>query len=231
MAKILLYAATADHQRNAQLAAARALFEELPPAPDGLRPLLSLLVPLADDPFANLSGVGANPVAFVIEMALPPGQRLQPLIDMLQPHLQPLLAQLDRRRTEVLVGYHRALKVSGKQTLIYHYLMHKRPDFCTADYLDYYANHHGQFGLQTPGIDYYQTYKDPAATTALAERWGVAAAGADNVSEMHMDNLEEVLRGEGIEDITRRAIADEESFVDRARSSMFTTQLIVRRTL
>jgi hypothetical protein len=48
---------------------------------------------------------------------------------------------------------------------------------------------------------------------------------------MHMNDVNELLHGDGIAEVSRGALADEELFVDRPNSRMFTMQLIARRTL
>ena len=229
MAKIFLYA-VARQSDAAALERAKSLINTSHSI-DGVHPMLSLMVPLADDPFGYVPGVSFERPSFVIEIAQPMGKPLEPAITLLQPQLTSLLELLDRNKTQVLAGYHRAFKVTGKNQLIYHYLMQKKAGFRSVDYIDYYANNHYQFGIATPGIDYYQTYKDAEFTHELAQRWGVVAATAENVSEMHMNDVNELLHGDGIAEVSRGALADEELFVDRPNSRMFTMQLIARRTL
>lgn len=230
MAKVLLYGVARRGDEERAIAAARAMVDDCSVEVDQ-HPTLSLMVPLADDPFTMVPGVQHVAPTFALEIAQPLGQLLEPLLAMLQPRIDALLEVLDRDATQVLAGYHRALTVEGRNRLVYHYLMQKKAGFRRADYLDYYMNSHYQFGIATPGIDYYQTYRDAEFSAELAQRWHVAVCPAENVSEMHMNDIDEVAADSVTVEVGRRAIADEEVFVDRASSRMFTMALIVRRTL
>ena len=104
--------------------------------------------------------------------------------------------------------------------------MYRREDFGRADYLDYYTHHHYQFGIKTPLIDYYQTYISHESTIELSNLLSINAIDAENISEMHLDNMKGFLSTDVMAEIGPMAAEDEARFVDRANSTSFTMKVI-----
>jgi hypothetical protein len=101
----------------------------------------------------------------------------------------------------------------------YQYLMRRNAAFSHAAYLKRYREIHARFGIETRGIlGYAQFHVDAEVSRRLARAAGVGVWGVDSVSELHLASLETFFEGLKEGDGGAGAIADEELFVDRARS-------------
>ena len=101
----------------------------------------------------------------------------------------------------------------------YQYLMRRNASFTHESYLERYRTIHSRFGLATPGAQgYVQLHVDPGASQAIAARAGLGVWGCDSVSELHLESQETFLRALAESGFGTEPIADEEIFVDRARS-------------
>jgi hypothetical protein len=101
----------------------------------------------------------------------------------------------------------------------YQYLMRRNAAFSHASYLQRYRELHARFGIETRGIlGYVQFHVDAEASRRLAREAGLGVWGVDSVSELHLASLETFFEGLKEGDGGAGAIADEELFVDRARS-------------
>ena len=225
MAKIVIYASAMPGRRDALHAAAKALLQHPVLQRHGLE--ASVMTPLATDALrAPPDSDFAAGTHAAMEIAAPQGVPLLPLHGDLHSALGPLCELLDARQSRVLCGYHRVFRQTAPRALRYHYLMRRRADFSRPDYLDYYAHHHYRFGMETPGVDYYQTYVCPESSAALAALLGLDLVAADSVSELHFDDIDAFLASGVMEELGPRAVADEERFVDRARSTSFTMAVV-----
>ena len=129
---------------------------------------------------------------------------------------------LDPAESTALVGEEHVLIPSARAPVRYQYLMRRRADFSHEAYLARYRDVHAQFGLRTPGIlGYVQLDVDPASSRRAAEVSGFGMCDVDSVSELHLASLGELLRAVSASPIGAEAVADEERFVDRARSFDF----------
>ena len=73
--------------------------------------------------------------------------------------------------------------------------------------------------LSAPGISgYVQLHVDLGASQLLAARAGLGVWGCDSVSELHLESQETFLRALAESGFGTEPVADEEIFVDRARS-------------
>jgi hypothetical protein len=101
----------------------------------------------------------------------------------------------------------------------YQYLMRRNATFTHESYLERYCTIHSRFGRITPGIQgYVQLHVDLGASQQLAARAGLGVWGCDSVSELHLESQETFLRALAESGFGTEPIADEEIFVDRARS-------------
>ncbi len=101
----------------------------------------------------------------------------------------------------------------------YQYLMRRNASFTHESYLERYRTIHSRFGRITPGIQgYVQLHVDLGASQRLAARAGLGVWGCDSVSELHLESQETFLRALAESGFGTEPIADEEIFVDRARS-------------
>jgi hypothetical protein len=99
------------------------------------------------------------------------------------------------------------------------YLMRRRADFTHAAYLTRYREGHAQFGIRTPGhLGYVQLHVDPETSARAARAAGLGVCDFDSVSELHLASVREFVRAIASSSIGAEAVADEEHFVDRARS-------------
>jgi EthD domain len=101
----------------------------------------------------------------------------------------------------------------------YQYLMRRNASFTHESYLERYSKIHSRFGRITPGIQgYVQLHVDLDVSQQLAARAGLGVWGCDSVSELHLESQETFLRALAESGFGTEPIADEEIFVDRARS-------------
>jgi len=126
---------------------------------------------------------------------------------------------VDAAASTALVGREHRFVASERAPVRYQYLMRRRTDFSHEAYLARYRDVHAQFGLRTPGIlAYVQVHVDPAASRRAADASGLGVWDVDRVSELHLASLGTFLRALVGSSIGAEAVADEEHFVDRARS-------------
>lgn len=122
--------------------------------------------------------------------------------------------------SSALVGHeHVFVDPDPAAALRYQYLMRRNASFTHAQYLEHYRDVHSRFGVRTPGIaGYVQLHVDPAASRRAAAKAGLGIWAVDSVSELHLASLEGFLAAVAGSPVAREALADEEIFVDRARS-------------
>jgi len=133
---------------------------------------------------------------------------------------------LDAAASTTLVGNEHVLIAAAQAKLRYQYLMRRRHDFSHDAYLRRYREVHAQFGLRTPGIlGYVQLHVDPKASRRAAHVAGFGVHDVDGVSELHLDSIERFLAAIAGSSIGAEAMADEEQFVDRARSFDFCSRV------
>ena len=129
-----------------------------------------------------------------------------------------------------LIGEDKAFLDNAPTPLRYQYLMRRRHDFSSEQYRKRYAEVHAQFGLETPGIKgYHQFHVDAERSRRACRAAGFGVWGIDSVSELHIASMDEFLAAVGASDIGVRAAADEEQFVDRPNSVMFTSTEVWRQ--
>ncbi len=155
----------------------------------------------------ELTGEGAEPAAFASLLA-GLGERIDPFA---HPDLCTALVGADF----VFVG-------PGEAPLRYQSLMRRTARFDHAGSLERYREVHSRFGVETPGIEgYVQFHVDPSASREVALAAGLGCWNVDSVSELHLGSLERFLDEISRSEVGAEAIADEEVFVDRARSLDF----------
>jgi hypothetical protein len=180
----------------------------------GLR--VNTMLRLAEDPIGRaksfagaieVRGEDARPDAFE--------SLLEGLGDRLEPFAHPDLCTS-------LLGEDVVFIATEPTPIRYQYLMRRNADFDHAGYLERYREIHSRFGLETPGIDgYTQFHVDASTSRRLAAISGLGIWGVDSVSELHLRSVEHFIGEITKSDIGARAAADEEIFVDRARSADF----------
>ncbi len=191
-----------------------ALVSELRARAGGL--VVNHMTRLPDDPFGP-----STPYRAAIEVT---GDEATPAV------LAELLAGLGNRIDAVahpdlctsLAGSDHVFKGPGEAPLRYQYLMRRNADFDHAAYLERYREIHSRFGLETPGIlGYVQFHVDIEASREVAAAAGLGGWNVDSVSELHLESMERFLHEIARSTIGAEAVADEEVFVDRARSCDF----------
>jgi hypothetical protein len=111
----------------------------------------------------------------------------------------------------------------------YQYVMRRKVDITHEQYLDHYVNRHARFGHVTPGIEgYTQFHVDDTSSAAAAAAAGFGVWRADSVSELHLESVEKFLTGLATSNPADGALEDEERFVDRRNSVMFTSAILWR---
>ncbi len=128
-----------------------------------------------------------------------------------------------------LVGAPHVFVAGAEAPVRYQYLMRRNAAFDHAAYLERYRDVHSAFGAKTPGIEgYVQLHVDPEASRDVASAAGLGVWGVDSVSELHLASVETFLAAVAKSDVGAQAIADEEVFVDRARSMDFCSRVVRR---
>jgi hypothetical protein len=111
----------------------------------------------------------------------------------------------------------------------YQYVMRRKIGTTHDQYLDHYVNQHARFGLITPGIEgYTQFHVDAATSQSAAAAAGFGMWRADSVSELHLASVDKFLAGLAESNPGDEAGEDEERFVDRRNSVMFTSSVLWR---
>jgi len=125
-----------------------------------------------------------------------------------------------------LVGTDPLLDGATDTPVRYQYLMRRNSSFTHESYLERYLRIHSQFGLRTPGIrGYRQFHVDAEASRRAVASAALGVWGVDSVSELHLDSVEEFLEAVVKSSVGAEAMADEEVFVDRARSFDFCSRV------
>jgi hypothetical protein len=111
----------------------------------------------------------------------------------------------------------------------YQYVMRRKIATTHEQYIDHYANKHSRFGLITPGIEgYTQFHVDADASRVAAAIAGFGVWGADSISELHLASVETFMSALAGSNPGPEAGEDEDRFVDRGNSVMFTSAVIWR---
>jgi hypothetical protein len=130
--------------------------------------------------------------------------------------------------TAAVAGTHRAIvPPPGETPIRYQYVMRRRRDLTHAQYLEHYLRVHAEIGRHTPGIaGYVQFHADPDASRQIARAAGLGLWDAASVSELHLRSVEAFLSAVATWEGGQQAIADEENFIDRRNSVMFTSDVV-----
>jgi hypothetical protein len=111
----------------------------------------------------------------------------------------------------------------------YQYVMRRKIATTHEQYLDHYVHNHARFGHVTPGIEgYTQFHVDASSSSAAAAAAGFGVWRADSVSELHLESVEKFMTGLATSNPAEGAAEDEERFVDRRNSVMFTSVVLWR---
>ena len=128
----------------------------------------------------------------------------------------------------LLVGEDKAFIDNPPAPIRYQYLMRRRHDFTEPDYLKRYADIHSQFGFKTGGIvGYHQFHIDTAQSRQACMAAGFGIWDVSSVSELHIEVLDDFLQAVASSNTGEEAAADEELFLDRPNSVMFTSKEIL----
>lgn len=126
-----------------------------------------------------------------------------------------------------LVGSDHTWAEVPETPVLYQYFMRRRRDLDHAAYCDHYLNRHSRFGIATPGIaGYVQFHVDPSASRRVAEATGLGLWTADSISELHLADVMDFLKQVAGWELRSDAAADEERFIDRRNSVMWTSERV-----
>ena len=181
---------------------------------------------LTDDPFAR----GGPPMrAFDATLELrcacdAPGEAFAGALAGLGERVAPRI-HLDL--SAALVGEDHAFGDAADTPVLFQYFMRRRRDLDHAQYCDHYLNRHARFGKATPGIErYVQFHVDPEASRAAAAAARLGMWSADSISELHLADLPGFLKAVARWELTADAAEDEERFIDRRNSVMWTSERV-----
>ncbi len=225
MAKALLFLIAEDNRAAAlERHLTRALKDQFG---DDEQHTVLLMRAVADDFFHDPASAAYPRPDVVLELASAPGRPLAGSLPGLEAALDD--APLAGQRSLALVMLERQVIPCPPQPVHYHYLMLKADGFSQADYLDYYCNFHARFGLNTPAIaGYSQNIVDLPGSEDLAARLGLGYREVTSISELKMPSLQAFAADPGVLAIAEPAALDEARFVNRAKSVMFNSAVILR---
>jgi hypothetical protein len=181
---------------------------------------------IPDDPFGS-AVPGMRPFDGSIDARFDSLEVAGAALDGLSERIAPV-AHLDL--SGVLVGEDHVVIECDPTPVRYQYVMRRKIHTTHDAYLDHYIENHAKFGLRTPGIEgYVQFHVDAASSRALATIADLGLWAADSVSELHVASVATMLEGFATAPtLGDEAGADEETFVDRANSVMFTSDVLYR---
>ena len=166
-----------------------------------------------------------RPFEAVLELQTPAADDADALVAALKGTADRFDDVIHRDLSGVLVGVPHEIIPTSPSAVRYLYLMRRKSTHTRQQYFDYYFNNHSRFGHRTPGIvGYTQFHVDDARSRAAASALGVGTWGADSVSELHLNSVDEFFAALATAPtLGDEAGADEETFVDRTNSKSFTT--------
>jgi EthD domain len=182
------------------------------------------LTQVANDQFP-LANPLCRPFESVLELQTPAADDGDTLVSSLGTSVDRLADLIHRDLSGVLVGIPHEIIPTSPTAVRYLYLMRRKSTHTREQYFDYYFNNHSRFGHRTPGIvGYTQFHVDDVRSRAAASALGVGTWGADSVSELHLNSVDEFFAALATAPtLGDEAGADEETFVDRTNSKSFTT--------
>jgi hypothetical protein len=225
MSKVLFFFRASPGRKAALADGVRAELQQFWDRQEGCTSA-TLMVAAEDDPFRR-----ATPPCVakdvVVEIRSPHPSATVPLLHSWTGVATRLGSHLDPQESTALLGYDRVFLPCDPQPVHFHYLMRRREDLTDADYYEHYVNFHSQYGLTTPGAPgYRQTYVDADASRTLGKLTGLVGPIATSVSELELPSIRGLL--EGTRTVDSGATADELRFVDRPRSIMFCSDVVLR---
>lgn len=198
---------------------ARALAGRLP---DGGR--VAAFQRLADDPFAGAS-VSMRAFEGTLELRCDTGDAPGALRSAVEGFGARVSDRVHTDLSAALSGADDAVVPCGRTPFRFQYVMRRRRDKTHAEYRDHYVKIHAEFGRVTPGIEgYVQFHVDPEAARAAAAAAELGGWSADSISELHLESVQGFMDAITSWDRNGEPQADEENFVDRMNSVMFTSE-------
>lgn len=182
------------------------------------------LVHLDDDPFLTQPPL-CRPFDVVLEVEVPAERGARALTDAVAGLGERLDDIVQPDLSGALVGAPQKLIPCAPAPVRYVYLMRRRAGTTHEQYIDHYFHRHSRMGFATPAITgYTQFHVDAAASREACAGLGFGVWGADSVSELHMESLQDFFEAAMGGRLGEEAIADEELFVDRVNSVGFCTR-------
>jgi hypothetical protein len=178
-----------------------------------------------NDPF-GMAVPGMRPFDATIELRADDDEAIRGVITRMSHRLESVV-HVDL--SGVLVGTDNVVIPCDPTPVRYQYVMRRKFATSHEQYLDHYVNKHYRFGLITPGIEgYTQFHVDADASRVAAAIAGFGVWGADSISELHLASVDTFMSALETSNPGPEAGEDEERFVDRGNSVMFTSAVIWR---
>ena len=190
--------------------------------PEGGR--VAAFLRLEDDPFA---GASTSMRAFegTLELRCNAGEARGALRSAVEGFGARVTDRIHTDLSAALSGADDTVVPCGRTPYRFQYVMRRRRDKPHAQYLDHYVKIHAEFGRTTPGIEgYVQFHVDPEAARAAAAAAGLGGWSADSISELHLGSVQGFMDAITGWNRNGEPQADEENFVDRMNSVMFTSE-------
>ena len=222
---LLLLAARGGASRDELTALLRDVAAELSPRLPAAGRSLRGFVRRADDPFAR----GGPPMrGFDATLELRAAGGAAAFAEAVRGLGERIAGRAFADLSAAIAGADRAIvPPPGETPIRYQYVMRRRRDLTHAQYLDHYLRVHAEIGRHTPGIaGYVQLHAEPEASREVARAAGFGLWDAASVSELHLASLEAFLGAIATWEGGKQAIADEENFIDRRNSVMFTSDAV-----
>ena len=184
------------------------------------------LARLEPDPFASMTP-GLRSFDATLELRLPPGDDFGPLVAAAASLRGELDSDIHSDFSAAYAGQLHQLVKGAAVSVRYQYVMRRKADWSHEQYAKYYREHHYQFGPRTAGHHGYDQLRiDVDVSQAAAAAVGFGTWQADSNSQLHLASIEEFFDAAVGSSVGNEAVADEESFVDRANSVSWCSRVL-----
>jgi len=224
MAKIIIgFNAAIDSPVNSLIEAAADQWEALNKQCDGFA-RTDMHTWLGEQDFMANQSDSIRPPTLSLEINASPGTRMASILPVISTFTEAIRGHIDVAQSTGLYGVEHIVVPGEPVDFCYRYFMRRRDDMCYAEYIDYYMNIHAKFGLMMPGINgYRQLHVDREASQQLNDSIRLSYIPFDSVTELYLASMDGFMEAIVGWDDRDKPGEDEEKFVRRSSSQMFTS--------
>jgi hypothetical protein len=186
------------------------------PALDGASLSFSISGNVLDPSAQGASGVGLPAIDAVMEISASIETPLGTIADRLQGIGGRIAAQLDLSGSGILAGTE-YIVMPGEGPVMLFCPLRRLERLSRQEFQHYWLDVHAEFGRR-PDNRYRQFHTDDATTVIAAAAAGVPASNFDGIALAYFDDLDHLRSKLSSPEIAGDAFADEQRFIDHARS-------------